>query len=63
MVNSITRAPGIMSAMPSNNGQGILSVGYSVGTSNSAALISHEASLCYECLNEVFEFETGSGKV
>ena len=61
LVNSMTRAPGILSAMPSNIQQGTLSVGYSIGTSNSAALISHEASLCYECLNEVFESETGSG--
>lgn len=59
--NSTTRAPGILSAMPGNIQQGNLSVGYSIGTSNSAALISHEASLCYECLNEVFESETGFG--
>lgn len=61
LVNSILRAPGIMSAMPGNLQQGVLSVGYSIGTSNSAALISHEATLCYQCLSEVFESETGSG--
>ena len=61
LVNFNTRAPGIKSAMPGNIQQGALSVGYSIGTSNSAALISHEASSCYECLNEVFESETGSG--
>ena len=51
----------ILSAMPGNIQHRKLSVGYSIGTSNSAALISHEASLWYDCLSEVFESKTGFG--
>ena len=47
--------------MPGNIQHRKLSVGYSIGTSNSAALISHEASLWYDCLSEVFESKTGFG--
>ena len=46
--NSPTREPGTTSAAPSGK------VMYTFGTSNSAALISHEASRCYDTLLEVF---------
>lgn len=49
-----TREPGTASAAPST-GAGIDSkVMYTFGTSNSAALISHEASRCYDALIEIF---------
>lgn len=43
-----TREPGIAAAAP--NGK----VSYTFGTSNSAALISHEAARCYDTLLDVF---------
>lgn len=58
---SPTRAPGILSAAPSGVQNGDLCLEYSIGTSNSAALVSHQASLCYNSLNEVFISEAGSG--
>jgi hypothetical protein len=45
------RGPGILSAFPSKNG---ISTGFSAGTSNAVALISHEASRCYETLDKLF---------
>lgn len=58
-VKSITRKPGIESAYPSTTMSGIGTVGYTCGTSNSAALITNKASECYSVLNEVFVTETG----
>ena len=55
---SITRAPGIQSAYPSSNVNDI-NVGYSCGTSNSAALISNKAAECYDILDRVFISERG----
>jgi hypothetical protein len=43
-----TREPGIAVASPQGK------VSYTFGTSNSAALISHEASRCYDTLLEIF---------
>jgi hypothetical protein len=48
------REPGIVSAAPFVPGSNT-KVAYSFGTSNSTALISHEASRCYDALVEVFE--------
>lgn len=55
---SVTRAPGIQSAYPTSN-MSEIKVGYSCGTSNSAALISNKASECYDVLDKVFISETG----
>lgn len=57
--NSITRAPGIKSAYPSLERQGVTTTGYSTGTSNSAALISNKAAECYQVLDQLFVTETG----
>jgi hypothetical protein len=43
-----SREPGIASAAPGNK------IMYTFGTSNSAALVSHEASRCYDTLLDVF---------
>jgi hypothetical protein len=43
-----TREPGMATAAPSGK------VSYTFGTSNSAALVSHEASRCYDTLLDVF---------
>lgn len=49
--------PGTLSAKPFNiAGSGNL-VGYSTGTSDATALISHEAVTCYDTLNKVFNDE------
>ena len=58
-VNSIIRKPGIQSAYPGSTQTNLGSVGYSLGTSNSTALISFEAANCYDVLNKVFIAETG----
>jgi len=47
------RKPGTQSAAPFIPGSNIKTA-YSFGTSNSAALISHEASRCYDALVDVF---------
>ena len=54
-----TRAPGIKSAFPSDDGTGGARTGFSYGTSNSAALVSNKAAECFDVLNEVFVSETG----
>jgi len=51
--DSPTREPGTASAAPFTTGAAS-KVMYTFGTSNSAALISHEASLCYDTLLDVF---------
>lgn len=48
--------PGVCSATPTQHGN---LTGYSTGTSNSAALVSHEAVQCYEILEQIFLEETG----
>ena len=58
-VDSYTRKPGIESAYPSAEVNGNGTIGYSFGTSNSAALITNKAAECYTILNEVFITETG----
>jgi hypothetical protein len=52
-----TYPPGILSAKPVDptGGKG---VGYTFGTSDAAAILSHNAMLCYDVLDEVF---TGEG--
>ena len=58
--NFPTRGPGIASIAPQGAmGKATLMM-YTFGTSNSAALISHEASRCYDSLLEVFQ---NSGEV
>ena len=54
-----TRKPGIQSAYPGTLQQGVGNVGYTCGTSNSAALISNKAAECFDVLNDVFLTETG----
>lgn len=58
-VYSNSRKPGIKSAFPSEVKVELGSVGYSYGTSNSAALVSNKAGECYTILNDVFTSETG----
>jgi hypothetical protein len=50
--------PGSESASPSTGNQ--TQTAYSFGTSNSVALISHEASRCYDALIDVFSEDTQS---
>lgn len=52
--DSPTREPGTASAAPFSVGASSNKVMYTFGTSNSAALISHEASRCYDTLMDVF---------
>lgn len=52
--DSPTREPGTASAAPFTVAGAGNRVMYTFGTSNSAALISHEASRCYDTLLEVF---------
>lgn len=49
-----SREPGVCSAAPTDAASGKTAVTYSSGTSNSAALISHEASHCFDVLGDVF---------
>ena len=56
---SVTRPPGIKSAYPSVNKGSREIIGYSCGTSNSAALMSNNALECYNVLNNIFISETG----
>ncbi len=55
-----TYPPGILSAKPCNVAKAGNLVGYSTGTSDAAALISHEAVICYDTLNNVFNDELGT---
>ncbi|WP_018307123.1 S8 family peptidase [Desulfitobacterium hafniense] len=52
---SLTRAPGTVSAAPFNIASSSEKIMYSYGTSNAAALTSHEASRCYDILVDVFD--------
>ena len=52
---SLTRAPGTVSAAPFNIAGGSEKIMYSYGTSNAAALTSHESSRCYDTLVDVFD--------
>ena len=49
--------PGILSAKPLTIAGNTNVVGYSFGTSNSAALLSHEAGNCLDVLDEIFNNE------
>lgn len=49
--------PGILSAKPLSVTGNTNFVGYSFGTSNSAALLSHEAEKCFIVLDEIFSNE------
>jgi hypothetical protein len=53
-----TIPPGILHAKPSLAAGG-QSVGFSHGTSNSAAILSHNAIKCYDVLEEIFLEDTG----
>lgn len=52
-----TFPPGTLSAKPFDIAKSDNLVGYSTGTSDAAALISHEAAICYDMLNKVFHDE------
>lgn len=52
---SLTKVPGTVSAAPFNIASGAEKIMYSYGTSNAAALTSHEASRCYDTLLDVFD--------
>lgn len=52
--NAPTREPGIISAAPTDIAAGSSKIMYTFGTSDAAALISHEAGRCYDALQEVF---------
>ena len=49
--------PGILSAKPISIQSGNPAVGYSFGTSDATAQISHNAAICYEILNEILNDE------
>jgi len=53
-----TIPPGILHAKPTL-AEGGQSAGFSHGTSNSAAILSHSAIMCYDVLDEIFIEETG----
>jgi hypothetical protein len=53
-VDSPSREPGTISAAPFLVGNAASKVMYTCGTSNAAALISHEASRCYDALLDIF---------
>lgn len=52
--------PGILTAKPFNIAESGNLVGYSFGTSDAAAMISHESVMCYDTLNKVFNEELGT---
>lgn len=54
------RAPGCKAAAPFGPGDGS-GESYTFGTSDAAALITHEALICNDVLNQVFLSESGSG--
>lgn len=51
---SQTRAPGSVSAAPYDLASGAQKIMHSFGTSNAAAMTSHEASRCFDTLSDVF---------
>jgi len=51
---SQTRAPGSVSAAPFDLASGTQKIMHSFGTSNAAAMTSHEASRCFDTLSDVF---------
>jgi len=53
--------PGILSAKPAPIAGASNIVGYSFGTSDATALISHNAAACFDVLNGVFNDELGIG--
>lgn len=52
---SFTREPGIISAAPFDIANDTTKIMYSCGTSNATALLTHEASRCYDALIDVFQ--------
>lgn len=58
-LNTNVTPPGILSARPRVLAGGGSIVGYSFGTSNATALISHNATICYDVLKEIFIRELG----
>lgn len=53
--------PGILSAKPMSLAGVSRRVGFSFGTSNAAALITHNAAICFDVLNDIFSDELGVG--
>lgn len=53
--------PGILSAKPVSIAKSSNVVGYSFGTSDSTALISHNAATCFDILDSIFNDELGQG--
>ena len=52
---SQTRPPGSLSAAPLNLANNELKEMHSFGTSNAAAMVSHEASRCFDVITEIFD--------
>ncbi|RYD01472.1 hypothetical protein N752_29665 [Desulforamulus aquiferis] len=59
-VESPSNPPGCLAAAPFNPLSSDISVIYSHGTSDAAALISHEAAICYETLRDIFHEQSNS---
>lgn len=59
-VESPNNPPGCLAAAPFDLAGGVANVTYSHGTSNAAALISHEAMKCFDTLDSVFYSIDGS---
>ena len=57
-VNSITRPPGCCVATPGTD-EGISSIGYTFGTSDATAQVTHEGAKCYSVLEDIFSSQTG----
>lgn len=61
LINGFTnKGPGIKTAIPGQAGK-LDSVGFSIGTSNSAALISNKACKLFEILEEISSFQSDNG--
>jgi hypothetical protein len=57
-VNSITRPPGCCVATPGTD-EGTLSIGYTFGTSDATAQVTHEGAKCHSVLNDIFLTQIG----
>jgi hypothetical protein len=53
--------PGILNARPVIAAGGVSKAGYTFGTSNAAAILSHNALHCYDVLNDIFMAEMAQG--
>jgi hypothetical protein len=53
--------PGVLSAKPMSIAKASNTVGYSFGTSVSAALVTYNAGLCFDILDDIFAADNGMG--